>query len=313
MTGRRITRKDSEWPSALQGDGVENPPTQLFVDGRPLPDRPKAVAVVGSRTPTAAGLEITTEIARGLAEAGFGIVSGLAVGIDTAAHRAALDAGGYTAAVLGCGLDVDYPRRNCGLRRRIAAEGTVVTEYEPGTSPKPVNFPARNRIIAGLCDAVVFVEGSERSGGLITARYAIDANRSVFAVPGSIRNPLSAGPNELIRTGQAALVVGVEQILQDLAPALVWGDGADHASMGDPLVNDDEARVLLFLDDVPVALDRICLDLSIKWGQAAMILAALEVRNFVAKRSGGYAVTDRGARIRSRLRVREEGEVVAGA
>ncbi|MDQ3916081.1 MAG: DNA-processing protein DprA [Actinomycetota bacterium] len=306
MTKRLITRADAEWPQSLDEMTSVDPPDNLFLQGLPLRSGERTVAVVGSRTPSAAGMEIATELTRGLAEAGFAVVSGLAVGIDSAAHRAALDAGGYTAAVLGCGLDVDYPLRNAGLRRRIAAQGTLVSEYDSGTRPKPGHFPARNRIIAGLCTAVVFVEGSERSGGLITARHAIDANRSVFAVPGSVRNPLAAGPNELIRTSQASLVTSVDQILQDLAPSLVWNDRGAGRRLGDPLVNPAEARMLLFLDDVPVPLDRICLDLVLRVGEAAMTLAALEVRGLVIKRSGGYAVTERGARLRSRIQVAEE-------
>lgn len=307
MTARRITRSDPEWPAALDEAALERPPSALFLEGSPLPPRGRSVAVVGSRTPTAPGLEMAARLARGLVEAGFAIVSGLAVGIDTAAHRAALDAGGYTAAVLGCGLDVDYPRRNSGLKRRIASTGTLVSEYAGGVAPKPGNFPERNRIIAGLCESVVFIEGSEKSGGLITARFALDANRSVFAVPGSVRNPLAAGPNELIRTSQASLVTDVHHILQELAPGLVWGDAAGGAPVGDPLVNPDEARLLLYLDDVPLPVDRICMELSLTCGKAAMLLAALEVRNFIVKRPGGYAVTETGARIRSRLPMIEEG------
>jgi DNA processing protein len=265
------------------------------------------VAVVGSRRPTAAGAATAAAIARGLAEAGFEVVSGLAVGIDAVAHRAALDADGYTIAVLGCGLDVGYPRKNADLRRRIAERGTVVTEYEDGTQPHRFNFPERNRIVAGMSKAVVFVEGAERSGGLITARHAIDANRDVFAVPGSIRNPLAAGPNELIRTGNARLVTCVEHVLEELAPGLVWGDpdGA-HAAAGDPLVNETEAGLLLFLDEHVTSLDEICVGLALTCGEAALCLAALEVRGYVVKRPAGYELTTAGARMRARLPVSEE-------
>jgi DNA processing protein len=241
------------------------------------------------------------EIARGVAEAGLPVVSGLAIGIDAAAHAAALDAGGYTVAVLGCGLDVDYPKRNARLRRRISESGTLLTEHEDGDPPQPANFPARNRIIAGLCEAVVFVEGTDRSGGLITARCALDANRSVFAVPGSVRNPLAAGPNELIRTGNAALVTGVQQILEDIAPGLVWGDPKGRLPHGQPSVNPVEAALLGVLDDAPTTLDQMCAALGLSFGEVAMGLAALEVRNFVAKRFGGYSITQGGARARQAL------------
>lgn len=313
MSTRRVTSGDAEWPEGLGELAGAPPPQHLFVNGARLAPGGRAVAVVGSRRPTAAGLEITREIATGLAEAGLPVVSGLAIGVDAAAHEAALDAGGYTIAVLGCGLDVDYPKRNRVVRRRIEECGTLVTEYEPGTPPAPANFPARNRIIAGLSYAVVFVEGTERSGGIITARYAVDWNRHVFAVPGSVRNPLAAGPNELIRTGQAGLVTDVQQILEDIAPGLVWGeDDGDAAPVGHPMVNPTERSVLLFLDDAPTSLDQLCAGLHLSFGAVAIALAALEVRNLVVKRSSGYGVTEAGARMRRRLPLDEaEGQTAA--
>jgi DNA processing protein len=304
MTVREISPRDAEWPKKLHEFTTAPPIRRLFVEGRPLPSGERAVAVVGSRRPTSAGVDAATTISRGLVEAGFTVVSGLAVGIDTVAHRAALEASGHTIAVLGCGLDVQYPRANDDLRRRIARTGTLVTEYEHGVEPQKFHFPARNRIIAGLCSAVVFVEGGARSGGLITARHAFDANRDVFAVPGSFRNPLAAGPNELIRTCGAKLVTDVAQILEDLAPGLVWG-GDVGEPMGDPAVNEVEARILLFLDEAPTPPDRICMNLGLTWGAAALALAALEVRGYVEKRPAGYCATISGVRIRGRLAVAE--------
>jgi DNA processing protein len=193
------------------------------------------------------------------------------------------------------------------LRRRIVGAGTLVSEYKDGTQPDRFHFPARNRIIAGMSKAIVFVEGGERSGGLITARHALDAGRHVYAVPGSVRNPLAAGPNELIRTGQAHLVTRVEHVIEDLAPGLVWGDpDGGHPAAGDPLLNESEGRVLLFLDERPTSLDEICLGLSLTCGEAALCLAALEVRGYVAKRPGGYELTTGGARVRARVPVAEE-------
>lgn len=307
MTTRTIGPGSPEWQDLLDEMPGESRPRRLFAAGTSLRTGPHAVAVVGSRRPTAAGLQIAGEIARGLAEAGLPVVSGLAMGIDAAAHHAALDAGGYTVGVLGCGLDVDYPRRNGRLKQRIAARGTLLSEYGPGVQPLPGYFPERNRIIAGLCCAVVFVEGSARSGGLITARCALDLNRHVFAVPGSTRNPLAAGPNELIRTSQAALVTNAQHVIEELAPGIVWGGpSGEGVVIGDPRVNPGEARMLLFLDDAPTTLERICTDLDLRLGEAAVILAALEVRNFVRKRPGGYSVTEAGARVRSRLPLDDE-------
>lgn len=307
MTRRTIDPGHAEWPVSLRNFVTEEPIRNLFVEGVPLPPGPRSVAVVGARRPTSAGVDAATSITRGLAEAGFSVVSGLAVGIDAVAHKTALDCRGHTTAVLGCGHDVGYPRFNAALRKRIDRYGTVVSEYDLGVQPQKSHFPARNRIIAALSSAVVFVEGGLRSGGLITARHAFDAGRDVFAVPGSFRNPMAAGPNELIRTDQAKLVTDVSQILQDLAPGLVWGhDDAAAAPLGNPSVNEVEARILLFLDETPTPPDRLCMDLDLSWGEAALALAAMEARGYVDKRSAGYRVTDAGARVRARLPVDEE-------
>lgn len=307
MSVRTILASDAEWPPRLKELDAETRPELLHVTGLPLRAGTRAVAVVGSRRPTATGLAVAAEIGRGLAEAGLPVVSGLAMGIDAAAHQAALNAGGYTIAVLGCGLDVDYPRRNLRLKHRIEASGTLVSEYSLGTEPKPGHFPLRNRIIAGLSYGVVLVEGSARSGGLITARLALDMNRHVFAVPGSARNPLAEGPNELIRTSQAALVTGAQQIIEEIAPGMVWGEpGEGEARVGQPLVNPTEAALLLFLDDTPLSLDAICSGTGLTFGEVAMALAALEVRSYVVRSAAGYAVTGTGARLRMRLRVDDE-------
>lgn len=303
MSRRTIDPGHPEWPELLHRFTTEHPIRRLFVEGARLPSGARSVAIVGSRRPTSAGVEAAATIARGLVEAGFSVVSGLAVGIDAVAHKAALDGRGHTTAVLGCGHDAAYPKFNSSLRKRIDRRGTVVSEYDLGVPPQKSHFPERNRIIAGISNAVVFVEGGLKSGGLITARHAFDGGRDVFAVPGSIRNPLAAGPNELIRTSQAKLVTDVSQILQDLAPGLVWGEHSDGPPAGDPTVNDVEARVLLFLDESPTPPDRLCMDLDLRWGTAALALAALEARGYVNKRPGGYAVTTAGARVRSRLPV----------
>ena len=314
MIGRAITPADAEWPGCLSEFARARPLRRLYVIGAPVAVEPYAVAVVGSRRPTATGLEVAYDIARGLAEASLPVVSGLAIGIDAAAHQAALDAGGYTIGVLGCGLDVEYPKRNARLKRRIASSGTLITEYDDGVPPQPDHFPARNRIIAGLAQAVVFVEGSERSGGLITARLALDGNRHVFAVPGSVRNPMAKGPNELIRTGQAGLATCVQHVLEEVAPGLVWREaGESERAFGQPMVNPSEAAILLFLDDAPTSLDRLCSGLGLSFGEVAIALAALEVRNLVAKRRGGYVATEAGARLRHVIPVDELDDVGSGA
>jgi DNA processing protein len=289
---------DPEWPESLNELGPHESPPRLFIAGRRLPQAHNSIAIVGTRRPTAAGYEVAAGLATGLVEAGFAIVSGMAVGIDSAAHGAALDAGGHTVAVLGCGLDVAYPRKNVALRARVLESGTLLGEYPEGTPPRAANFPERNRIIAGLSAGVVFVEGSARSGGRITARLALDANRFVFAIPGSVRNPMAEGPNELIRTHQAGLVTSVAHICEELAPGLVWSDSPRPCTRARPNLGDNERRVLELLDDVPITPDLIGDRLRMTPGMVALCLARLEVRGFAAKRSTGYEISERGSKAR---------------
>ena len=204
MTGtaiRRVRRRDGSFPPLLAA--IHDPPPQLFVRGGGEVDelaRP-AVAVVGARACSSYGRSVARSLGRELASAGLAVVSGMARGIDGEAHRGALEAGGTTVAVLGCGIDRNYPAAHSELARRIGERGLIVSEYEPGIEPAPWRFPARNRIIAGLCSATVVVEARERSGALITADFALEEGRDVLAVPGEITSSLSAGTNALIRLG----------------------------------------------------------------------------------------------------------------
>lgn len=307
MTRRTLRPADPEWPPLLDELGPQKPPKRLETVGRTIPRRP-LIAVVGSRRPTVAGLDAARVLTRGLVEAGFGIVSGLATGIDTAAHQAALDAGGYTVAVLGFGLDVIYPRRNRRLKERIATEGTLVTEYEDGTPPHAFHFPQRNRIIAGLAQGTLVVEGGSRSGALITARCALDANRHVFAVPGSFRNIMSAGSNELIRRCEAVLVTEVAHIFDELAGETAWNGPPRPSLEPAPIdLSDDELRILLLLDDAPVSPDRLCEELRLSVGATSLALARLEVRGLVAKRGAGVEISTAGARARANRAVEPTG------
>lgn len=295
---RVVLKTEEEWPTGLSELGSLAPSERIFVAGRPLPEDTPTVAVVGTRRPTGAGLEAATTLAAGLAQAGFVVVSGLAVGVDAAAHRAALGAGGHTIAVLGCGLDVDYPAANARLKREILCSGTLVSEYPLGTAPARWRFPERNRIIAGLSLGVVVVEGGLTSGALVTARLALDANRTVYAVPGSTRNPMARGPNELIRTARATLVLGVEHVFEDLAPHLVWDRCPVQGKLRpEPLTANDEA-VLAALDDAPLAPDRLGSITGLAPGLLAVTLAQLEVRGFATRSGGGWLITTSGARAR---------------
>lgn len=193
---------------------IADPPLALWRIGPTGLDRP-AVAIVGARDATPAGLVVAGELSRDLAAHGYTVVSGLAAGVDGAAHEAALAAGGQTIAVLGCGIDVVYPPRHHDLARRMAASGCLVSEFPPGTGPRPWHFPLRNRIISGLALAVVVVEASEHSGSLITARMALEQGRDVLAVPGSVASGRYKGCHALIRDG-ARLVESVDDVLEEL-------------------------------------------------------------------------------------------------
>lgn len=206
---------DPDYPPLLRR--IATPPLALFIDGDPSTLWHPSVAVVGSRSPTAGGRDNADAFARMLAAAGFSIASGMAAGVDTAAHAATLAGDGLTVAVLGTGIDVPYPRANTTLFARIAERGAVVSEYAPGTPARKEQFPSRNRILAGLALGTLVVEAAPRSGALITARCAAEAGREVFAVPGSIHNPLARGCHRLIRDG-AALVEDASEIIAALAP-----------------------------------------------------------------------------------------------
>lgn len=303
LNPRIIAPGSSEWSYRLDELGPHSPPKKLFVAGREIDPHSKTVAVVGTRRPTAAGIEAAQMIGRGLAQAGFVVVSGLAIGIDAAAHRASLDAGGHTIAVIGSGMDLNYPKGNLALRKRIDAEGTIVTEHPKGVPPLQRHFPLRNRIIVGLSEAVVVVEGSIKSGALISGRIGLDANRNVFAVPGSIRNPYAAGPNELIRCQEATLITDVQHIFDELAPGLVWGE--DALPLGPVGLDDNQRRVLDVLDDIAVTADFIVAQTQMAQGLVLLSLSKLEIRGFARRWNGAYELTTSGARIRAALTERQ--------
>lgn len=258
----RDDRAADRWAAALEGSGVRvisafddvypeplrqiaDPPFVLFAAGSVERLRLPTVGIVGSRGATRYGREVAFRLARDLSLAGVCIVSGFARGVDAAAHEAALSGGGGTIAVLGCGLDVDYPRENARLRDALLAGGhLLLSEYLPGQEPRAAHFPVRNRIIAGLSSGVVVVEASRRSGSLITARLAADFGRDVFAVPGSVYSETSVGTHELLRDG-AILCRSAEDVLAELFPAI--GESA-IAAAADPVTAVDlspEAKALV--------------------------------------------------------------------
>lgn len=227
-----VTFADSRYPHWLKE--ISLPPPVLYCVGSLPGETDVCVSVVGTRKPTQYGLRCATEIASGLARAGFWVVSGMAKGIDSCAHRTALDSGGRTIAVLGCGPDIVYPRQNRLLYDRITRAGAVVSEFYPGTPPLRTRFPARNRIVSGMSVATVIVQAGDKSGALITARLAAEQGRDVYVVPGEIHCSASVGSNRLLYDG-AAPMVSVKQLVKDICDTLeAW-----HISRPDPLVDPD--------------------------------------------------------------------------
>lgn len=310
---RVVRRGDPEWPTELGRMEFHSPPTHLYASGRPFESDKPSVAIVGPRRSSATGLEIAEWFAKSLAEAGFVVVSGLANGIDAVAHRAALAAGGTTAAVVGCGLDVDYPTRNSSLRRSIDSKGTVFSEYPAGTPPRSHHFPARNRLIAGISLGVVVVEGTLRSGALITARYANEMGRAVFAVPGGIRNPLAAGPNGLIKASTAFLVSDPQEVCHELAPRLVWEDQVNRKDPRAPALTSDEVDVLRAMAEGPLSKDRLARVTGLSGGRLALALARVEVRGLADRGMDGYRLTAGGSRSLSTALASPEHEGAQGA
>jgi DNA processing protein len=280
---RRLERGDPGWPESLAHLGVGEP-KHLYVRGEPslvsLCATP-SVAMVGARSPSAAGERFARTLARELAEAGVSVISGLALGIDAACHAGALEGAGRTVAVLGCGIDRDYPRRNAALAKRIAERGAIVSEWGPGVEPAPWRFPARNRIVAGLCDATVVVEARERSGALITADLALDEGREVLAVPGEITSLLSKGTNHLLRLGAVPVTC-----LGDVLAVL----GVEPVSVTPRVLAPRLEAVRTAVADVPAAADELVRKTGLSAGDVAAALAELELAGAVVQADGLYRV-----------------------
>src|SRR5437870_1962080 len=279
---------DERYPELLRA--IYDPPAVLYCDGSVEPGDRQAVAIVGSRQATPYGLRITETLAGELSALGFTILSGFARGIDAAAHRAALAAGGRTIAVLGCGLDVDYPPGHASLHAEIAGSGAVLTEFAPGTPPRATNFPRRNRIISGLALGVVVVEAAEDSGSLITARLALEQGREVFAVPGPIDVPTSRGPHGLLKQG-AKLVETVDDIVEELLPQL---DRPLQTLKTEPIaalpehvaLSPSERTVLDVMSRDPLHLDDLTERSRLTTPAVAAILLGLELKALVKQLPG---------------------------
>ena len=278
---RWLPRSDPGFPQRLAS--IHDPPPGLFLRGTADPEllSAPAVAVVGARACSDYGAHVARSLAREVAAAGVVVVSGLARGVDGWAHRGCLDAGGRTIAVLGCGVERDYPRAHAGLAAEIAATGLVVSEYPPGVAPAPWRFPARNRIVAGLAAATVVVEARERSGALITADLALEEGREVLAVPGEITSALSSGSNGLLRLG-AAPVTSAADVLEAIGV-----EPAGSGPGGDP-PGPAATAVLAALERGAATADQIARATGLDAGTAAAALVELELAGLVEARSGIY-------------------------
>lgn len=286
-----ITTRDSSYPKLLKE--IHDPPIGLYRKGRYEFDRP-CVAIVGSRRTTLYGMSVAKKLGAELARLGFCVVSGLARGIDTAAHEGALSVGGKTAGVIGCGIDIIYPPENLALYRQIEAEGAVLSEFPFGRRADRQSFPMRNRVVAGMCEATIVVETDVNGGAMITARFAGEYGRLIFAVPGRIDQPTSAGCHQLIRDG-ATLLTSVDDLLGELnyldglRPAAIppkVGAGEERATPAG-LSAEESAVWACFAGGAILAPDAIVGQTGLSSPQVSAALMMLELKRAVAKRADG--------------------------
>ncbi len=289
LGARVLLPGEPEYPPLLRRTG--SPPAALYVLGKRLPEDNRVVGVVGRRRAGEAGKEMAHQIGAGLAKAGVVVVSGMAYGIDAAAHRGALQERGHTVAVLGCGVDQVYPSRHRGLYEEILREGTLVSELFLGAGPEARNFPMRNRIIAGMALGTIVVEAPAKSGALITANYALQENRQVFAVPGHPLSPGYEGCNFLLRQG-ATPIRHAGDVLEDLGPQMGLsrpGEGQDTLDLNavPEGLSEEERRLYEMLDTVePLHADRIAMDLKLDTSRLGVLLLQLELKGVIHRIPG---------------------------
>jgi DNA processing protein len=287
---RKITPSDAQYPKNLRN--IHTPPKQLYVNGTLLESDEVAVAIVGSRRASIYGLETAEKLGFELAVRGVTVVSGMAIGIDSAAHKGALKAKGRTIAVMGGGHNNIYPPQNKELYEEIARTGAVVTEYADDMAPLPQQFPARNRIISGLSLGVVVVEAARNSGALITANFAAEQGRTVFAVPGKLSSTTSSGTNELIKDG-ASLIQSVDDILQELSIVEIESCPQEERATANKKISqqtkayiynsltDDERKIYKNLSDEPIHLDELLSSSGIEQSKASKVLLNLEIKKLI--------------------------------
>lgn len=282
-----IKKSSRDYPKILKE--IHNAPKQLYVRGNLPKDHNLNFAIVGTRSASDYGKTLAFKIARELAELEFNIVSGLALGIDTQAHLGALEGKGKTTAVMGSAIDDNsiYPSENLNLVKKIISSGgAVISEYEPGTKSEIWFFPERNRIIAGLSQGVLVVEAPEKSGALITARVALEQNREVFAVPGSIFSKNSIGANNLIKSG-AKMVTTIDDILEELN---LTNLKAEKEVKEEENLTEEEKIILNIVEKEPIHIDKICKISKMAAGQVLSIVSLLEIRGIIKNIGGGKFV-----------------------
>lgn len=273
--------EDNAYPERLKN--IASPPVFLFCRGTLLPEDQFSLAVVGTRRISAHGKQMTERMVSGLARAGMTIVSGLARGVDALAHRKTLQEKGRTIAVLGCGIDTIYPPEHRELAEEILASGAILSEFAPGVPPHHYHFPRRNRIVSGLSLGTLVIEGTEKSGSLITAQFALDQNREVFAVPGSPASATAFGPNRLIQKGEAKLVLTPEDILEEIA----LPERESHHAVQKLFPPDGVERTVYdFLSEEPTLFDDLLRKSAFSSAQFASTLTILEMKGFVIQFGG---------------------------
>lgn len=293
------TPLDEAYPRRLKD--IAQPPPVLYAKGEIIPQDEWAVAIVGTRRVTHYGQQMTEEIAAFLAASGVTVVSGLARGVDSHAHHAALNAGGRSIGVLGCGVDQIYPPENRVLAEKMIANGAVISDYPLGTPPEGVNFPPRNRIISGLSLASVIIEAGQRSGALITAQYAVEQGREVFALPGRVTDPHSKGTNRLIQKGAHPLLAP-EDLIEALNLTLVTEQQIARQALP---TNPTEAALFGVLGPEPTHIDEIGRQVDMPIEQVSAALALMELKGMVRQLAGMQYVAVREARARYKIESEE--------
>jgi DNA processing protein len=287
---KAFTYHDSEYPARLKE--IYDYPPLIYVKGELIPQDEWCLAVVGTRRATVYGRQVTEEMVEDLSRNKITVVSGLARGIDTVAHRRTLEAGGRTVAIFACGLDTIYPGENAGLAKNITSQGALISEYPLGVKPRPDNFPRRNRIMSGMSLGVLVIEADEVSGAMITAHMALEQNREVFAIPGSILSPMSRGTNSLIQEG-AKLVRSCTDILEELN--MTVSDHQIEMKEIEP-ASDIEALMLQQLSAEPTHIDQVCRACGLPISTVSSTLAIMELKGMVRQVSSMNYVLARETR-----------------